>query len=323
MNDIALESWMEKMEKEKPDVAEIPLNRLALPGTHNSGSSTVGNARNSPLLGEDSFLSKLHNTRIIGSVVHRVAAQWSKCQRGTIKDQLKIGIRYLDMRITFLDDTFHLCHGFTGEQLAPVLTDIRQFIDDHRKEIVVLDMNHVYNMGHAEHVRLIQLIELKFEGVLFQRQRALPKLGDMWHTGKRVIVLLHPHPNKKFNYENPHIQSVWFPSFIQSPWHNTTSRSHLFERLDDGLKALPGDGERLFVSQCIFTPRTRTIVKSLLLPLPGIWRNLEDMARSIRQEIIAWLTCSSAVQKHGVNIVIADYIDAEFIKAVIAINFSS
>eukprot|EP00118_Oscarella_pearsei_P020820 m.229852 g.229852 ORF g.229852 m.229852 type:complete len:320 (+) comp40051_c0_seq3:310-1269(+) len=307
-----LETWMKQLSEEIPTFESLPLTRIALPGTHNSGSSTI--SRRSTLSGGNAYrIAPFSKVPLIGFAVRAIAARWSRCQSLDVVEQLKVGIRYLDMRITFVNNTFYLCHSLTGEPLEPVLTGIRNFIDSYEKEVVIVDMKHLYNMTDVKHEKLTSLIGEELGDVLFECQAEIPTLCDMWDAGKRVLLL---YGDETFDFKA--FPKLWPPHFIRSPWPNTTSTSYLFRQLDADLE-LARQKETFFVSQCLLTPRGSTFVKGLL-PFPGLCRNLRQMAVKVMPRILRWLDELPSTEANRVNIVLADYVHPQFVETLININ---
>jgi hypothetical protein len=76
-------------------------------------------------------------------------AKWAKAQSLSILDQLRHGVRYLDLRITYQakEDCFYTCHTLISEKVESVLAEVLSFLGKCQKEIVILDFNHFYGMG--------------------------------------------------------------------------------------------------------------------------------------------------------------------------------
>lgn len=119
------------------DIAEVPLNELTIPGTHDMG--TYGITGDSA----DSTDGQAHGC----SVDHDACERWSRAQ-DPIKDaehELNEGIRYFDLRVCGADGTLlRTCHGIEAAELREILAQTRAWIDSHPGELVFLDLNHHY-----------------------------------------------------------------------------------------------------------------------------------------------------------------------------------
>ena len=102
---------------------DVYLSDLSIPGTHDSGA------------------------RIVDSI----ATTWAKCQNLTITDQLKIGVRYLDMRLEYdtsckdnirvVHSTINVWNGNNGAlTLYEVLNECYAFLDSNPSETIIMSV---------------------------------------------------------------------------------------------------------------------------------------------------------------------------------------
>ncbi|MCF0117245.1 MAG: phosphatidylinositol-specific phospholipase C domain-containing protein [Bacilli bacterium] len=102
-------SWMKYIDN------ETYINNIALPGSHDAGTSGM------VWLGETQNL--------------------------TIKDQLKIGVRYFDIRVNKKsEDNYVIYHSvINGSSFKPIIEDIKNFITANPTETLLLDFQHFEN----------------------------------------------------------------------------------------------------------------------------------------------------------------------------------
>ena len=112
------------------------LTNIAIPGTHNSATSSM-RARSAWALGCTESLP-----HVIRSTFARWAAfMWSRCQTRTVAQQLEDGVRFLDLRVSPCGkdtETLHIVHGLACDSLTSTLEDISCFVRAHPREIVVI-----------------------------------------------------------------------------------------------------------------------------------------------------------------------------------------
>ena len=98
--------WMAKLDD------NASLNSLTIPGTHDSGA------------------------------LHSLAEISGKCQSLPIKEQLKIGVRFLDIRLQLVDNKLKVVHSFTDQMtdFEDVLSDMTAFIRDHQSEFLLVSI---------------------------------------------------------------------------------------------------------------------------------------------------------------------------------------
>lgn len=133
-NTINLSKWMSFLSKEKQDAQ---ITQLKLVGTHNSASYTVNYALP---INTKIYLYLMKYTHYFGTSFF--VSRWVKCQDLTIYDQLKLGVRFLDLRVAYResDNIFYCTHTFTCCKLVDVLSDIRRFIEKYNTEIILINV---------------------------------------------------------------------------------------------------------------------------------------------------------------------------------------
>ncbi|MDN3056362.1 phosphatidylinositol-specific phospholipase C [Streptomyces sp. SRF1] len=135
-----------------------PVQRLTLPGTHNSGA--------------------------------RFGGPWTECQNTTVADQLASGIRFLDVRCRAFDNAFPIHHGAFYQHLNfdDVLGACRSFLSAHPSETVLMRVKQEYSEESAAEFRRIFDSYLDDKGwrSLFRLDSTLPTLGQ---ARGRVVLL--------------------------------------------------------------------------------------------------------------------------------------
>jgi len=103
-------SWMSQI----PD-SRI-LSHITIPGTHNSMTYSLGDV---PIGGVEG---------------------WAQNQYASLEDQLRMGIRFLDIRLRHVGDHFKIHHGefYTGHDLSDVLDVVTEFLEKNENETVLI-----------------------------------------------------------------------------------------------------------------------------------------------------------------------------------------
>jgi hypothetical protein len=306
-------------------MASIPanqaLNRLLIPGTHDSGSYAINSQSKFSLCSDGAlpeWLEKLSDTLPV-SIVRAISANWAKTQPLSIGQQLEQGIRYLDLRVCYSDSTshsgektFYLCHSLLGSHLSQVLNDIAQFAKKHPSEIILADLNHLYGVHSPEDQNaLSQMIYQSLAPYLVSNQlTAKNSLQEIRASGRNVILLFDAGQTAS----DPKLQAFaqhffWPQSRIQSPWPNTTEINKLKKDLDgeaDHNATTPPQG--LFVYQAILTPNSKTVSD-------GIWGlgskpyNIPTLEKPVNQALPGWIQQEEDRDYHALNIIEQDWFD--------------
>lgn len=146
--------WMSRLSD------ELTLAQISLPGTHDSGA--------------------LHNGASFG---------FAKCQSWSVRDQLRAGIRFLDIRCRHLDDRFHIYHGIIDQQLtfAEVRDTCRDFLVKNPSECIVMSVKRESTPTNNSRSFAATFRALtKNDGELWHIDTETPKLSSV--RGKIVLV---------------------------------------------------------------------------------------------------------------------------------------
>ncbi|WP_327116288.1 phosphatidylinositol-specific phospholipase C [Streptomyces sp. NBC_01341] len=135
-----------------------PLQRLTIPGTHNSGA--------------------------------RFGGPWTECQNTTVAAQLDSGIRFLDIRCRISGDAYAIHHGASYQNLNfdDVLGACRAFLAAHPSETVLMRVKQEYSQESDAAFRRIFDIYLDGKGWR-PLLRLDPTLPDLRAARGKVVVL--------------------------------------------------------------------------------------------------------------------------------------
>lgn len=91
---------------------QILINEMVIPGTHDSGA------------------------------MHSIFDVAGKCQDLNIQQQLKIGVRFLDIRLRLKNDELEVVHSFVEQKLSfrSVLEDVSNFIEENKTEFIIMSI---------------------------------------------------------------------------------------------------------------------------------------------------------------------------------------
>lgn len=224
--------------------ANCPLFRLAIPGSHDSMmykmDSNKGTTPEVP-----AYVSWLL------AMAPGWVENWVVTQQGDVTEQLMNGIRYFDFRVCLHEEEFMFCHGvFSGESLQP-LRDIKAFLDDHPKEVVILDFQHIYRCSPEDHDTYCMTLLDIFEGTVYpcsENMLATCTLDEMANKHQQVIII----------YRDENASTAFWVDQLDTPWPNTTDIGTLRRFLDENVEErMEGHG---YVTQCVLTPTVEFIV---------------------------------------------------------------
>lgn len=295
--------WMENLPNEKQLCF---LKDLVIPGSHDSGTFFLDQSLE---IGPDEPSSIQNLVSIFGKFAKSVIHSWSVTQSMKIYEQLVAGIRYLDIRVAFreIDKEIRIVHGLYGCPISEIFVDIEKFIEEHPKEVIILDFNHFYNMDCEAH----QILADTLVGMFREVMRVPGKdslnftLQDMWGNDEKVIIFYH-EPQVVECYP-----CFWSSMFIPSPWADVDDRKALLKFLDTMCLKSEQPTTSFHVTQCVLTPQTSTIVQNLTGTLK------DQLAVRCNGHSTGWLKALCGSEVHRFNIIIADFVEhGEFISTV-------
>ena len=201
-NKIVLKDWMTTYYH---SIKDKLIKDIVIPGTHDSGTAAIpekGAVWSSDGRGVSiAFSEKDENFSV----------PWSKTQDLTIKEQLDIGVRFFDFRVSVEEGKrLYLSHGLRGEKLSDSLTAISEFCKKYPKELVIIKVKG-FPDKQCKKANGNQLIVKKFEkqldGLLISKKDIqnlpLTKYSDLIEAGNVVVLFDARISNKTTDKLNP------------------------------------------------------------------------------------------------------------------------
>jgi hypothetical protein len=299
-------SWMSDLAK---DIGDIPLTKLMLPGSHDSAS--YGITRESSIATDCPLeMRKFFSNPLFVSIASTIAERWTLTQSKSLIDQLRAGVRYLDLRITSgalalppifsgktIDDIYTE-HTMISVRFVFALQQIKQFLFENPQEFVILDLQHAYGVDANHRNALYDEMERLWPSEMVPRH-GLPSdltLNEMWSRGYHLIVV---GIDGEREWLWPRQKS------LVSPWPNVSQVYKLRDALLHGLSHRREDA--FFVLQGVCTEDADTILNGLLRgPL-----NLRQYASMTTPSVLKWLK-----DWPHMNIVMTDWVEDSSLVAV-------
>jgi len=149
------------------------LSDITIPGTHNSMTHSLGDV---PIGGVEG---------------------WAQNQYASLEDQLRMGIRFLDIRLKHVGDHFDIHHGefFTGHDLFDVLDVVTEFLAKNENETVMISYQEAATTGENNNTFCQTLksyiYQEKYNRSLYSlyNKTILPTLGEV--RGKILYIDQH------------------------------------------------------------------------------------------------------------------------------------
>lgn len=196
------------------------------------------------------------------------------------------------------------------------LNELKEYLDAHPQEIVILDCQHFYNFSKSDHVNLSNILTTLFSNKLYtQGDGSLLNctLNKMKELQKQIIIIYRSDIG--FNYT-----SFWQSYQWPTPWPNQVKISKLENYLSESIGQRPyGAG---YVTQCVLTPTIDYIIPRFISSLR------RSCAYKVDKQLSKWISAQSPGQYNDgespkFNVFLADFVDIQnssFCKLVIDLN---
>ena len=195
-------NWMQLTFSEKQNKK---LRDIIIPGTHNSGTFRISPTSNFANGSEKShFIIDIINSipllnGFVDGQIKDIFYNWSKTQNKSIRDQLKDGIRFLDLRVapSKQSGSLMIVHGQESIELSQGLTEIADFVKVNPKEIVFLksSISYDYSVSASESDKsdaqenMLWMIGKYLNDYAYTQNMRDASISDMWSSSKSIILL--------------------------------------------------------------------------------------------------------------------------------------
>lgn len=274
--------------------SNLKINKIIVPGTHDSCAYQL-----IPKY-EKSIWKK------IGSRVD-IAKRWTLCQDKTIYDQLMIGVRHFDIRLTKENDIYYVSHTFICDTLSSILEQFNEFITMFKDEFIFvsLDKDANGNFDEVDMKNVGRLIKDRFENRCIM-SNYIPndnndterikfiKYKDLLKSSARLIIY-----NK--------IE----PSFV-NPWTHIVDCNEKVDYLNNEYSKFMEKNYNIL--SFTLTPKADTILSSIC-PCSSI-KDIKTLSECINNKFENFIN----EERKNVSCYTFDYIDENLSRSVIELN---
>ncbi|XP_056894760.1 PI-PLC X domain-containing protein 1 [Takifugu flavidus] len=304
LGELPMESWMSHL---PCALWDIPLSHLAIPGSHNAITYCLDMNDRSPVdLTQPDMLQKLD--KYMKPLIRPFVYKWAITQEYSMKQQLDCGVRYCDLRIAHRPNDsstdLYFYHGvYTTVTVESVLVEIREWLDAHPKEVVILSFSHFLGLSQELHALLITTIRKIFCSRLCPKTEVLT-LRNLWSRGCSVIATYEHSIASCHGDLWPHIP-YW--------WANKCKAETLIEAFEHRKKHDRPGG--LFV-----TGINLTVDLKYICTHPS--ESLKDLVMSTYSMLLGWVKEQTPGSRVGsVNIIAGDFVtERQFAPTVVTLN---
>jgi len=280
---------------------ETKIVDIAMLGSHDSFSDNISNKSNTNV-NEDNIV----NNDYVNFFGKGFATRMSKAQTCGAKDQLYAGVRYFDVRITKIDDSYYTHHGYLSDYLYVYLQEVVDFLGSHNGEYIIFDIQHFitkdtenYSISQEEYQNLFDYIESfknsSNKSILdyINYDTSTDDIGNLTYgqvtkNGSESGVVLLAKTNE-FNFaylrdndgnydENRNYKS------IRSYWHNKNSDKEMLDGIENEYQFVKAHdySNKLVINQA---QKTAFIASADIIRSVFSW-SLLDMANNFNAKLV-------------------------------------
>jgi hypothetical protein len=299
-----LENWMGILYNK---IKDKKLIHLTIPGSHDSNTYTVVNSM--------------------------MAKKFAKCQAINVYEQLKLGIRYLDLRFGVLEDQIIDQHGpFEGGLFEKNLQLIKEFLDKHPEEFLIINFQNESKIESKYQKEFIKMVLKYLEKYLITEEDK-----KTWFNIESVTLeMVRMHKKNIFAFLSSYIREsgVFSDNYlknkgihdqgesIDSKWHDVNNAVKLIRSNEENLKNKKNVTNKFFCSQFVLTFQRdpENIIKNIVsFTSPDNYKFVEKLFNTgLLQKCIV-------ENLKNFNLVLLDQIDfdLEILKILICSNYKS
>jgi len=249
-------TYADWMAKNNDIIKDLPINRIPLLGSHDAGSYGV-NRHSHPCHG---YLT--HSGHHISRMPKWSDVTSARCQSASIEDQLRYGVRYLDLRIAFQNNKYWIEHMWLSTPLLGedgVFAEIKDFLSKYPQEIVILNMKELWSetgeMTSQEAEVYFQLVEKEFGALLAPAgDFAQATIGSLLAQGAQLIII--------GNTERTASSFIWPVNKLDDRWMDTGNSDKLCDELNSRVVSAWRSGEsadKLRILQAMTTTKHKIL----------------------------------------------------------------
>jgi len=267
-------NWMERA---IPIIGNLTLQQITLPGTHDSGSYYLTDEMiDSPEYLEEIIKVADELQLPVGDIIKG----WAKSQDSDFYSQFLDGIRYVDVRLCFVDNVWKTHHGpVVGNPLEVLFQHTKQFVSQYSSEVLIMELSHADATTVAQQQILIDEIEKYLGDYLWPPSNGFKTINQMIASGKNILMSLQ-FTNLP---DNIWANNTIINSYANSPVLSTMEAYNVGEVQQYAHHGIYAN--QLFKLSWTLTPNDLTILEMLI---PGFPHTLIELADYSNKDLDNW-----------------------------------
>lgn len=325
-----LNNWMEDL---MPLIHDLPITQIKIPGTHDSATYAI--------TGESRAASCQKSAKFTQLTVD--PRQWTLTQKKSIAQQLAMGCRFFDIRVSFEDKEgrFFTHHGLLAKSLPHELKAVKDFLELHPFEFIIIKIKPASTC--AEFLRDLRIVIHKILGTHHILMKAtfmsngdtickVPADLKMYDAAGRVMVIIDDRNFVEGKEDCPEIKGSKFlfgNTALHSVWPNQRDYNKLVQATIDSQP--PISNKQLYCLHFTFTTNVKYLIshmsqKKEVHDIYTLTKKLEERKQPKTGSKSNWAYLISLLQsrpdKRDININVVDFLNGMKSHRVIFLNYS-
>ncbi len=270
-------------------------------GAHDAFSSEI-NYASPPDISADSIMTGLPGAFLKGYLIKQ-----SVTQKTDVNGLLKNGVRYLDIRLTYDDDTWVTKHNFVSSDFIKIANDIVAYLDTYQGEFLILDFQHIDGLDYTSDTDYQIFLEMLEDTTLLNYQyvnsnKALGEItyGDITNnkTTSKVIIV------DKFTKQDK--ETYLYDETIRSSWANTDSFANTITFLND---------EASYIKNTTTLDNSFKVMQAVL--------TTQMTPKGIVDSLVSWSLIARAEDFNNYLITNEDFIDLMTVLPIVMVDYAN
>jgi hypothetical protein len=275
---------------------------ITWPGSHDSGSINTISFQSQH--DETVFTQTLHKLQFLPFLTHKIN-RWTLAQSLSLADQLNIGIRCFDFRVTHNTTTQEcfLVHSFTTITMLEGLNQIKDFMILHPSEVVILRYSSKSNV--CDHLLVQHLHMLMLLSIYNPIRMSLEQLKSL---DQRILLSCDHKPHDTL------LDQFYHKKWVHHDFLDTFDMKQKIPYQLATIQSFQNQQNQLLNIDWAITPQQNDVLWNI--------NSLEFYARQMNSQLPTFLSTLSDTNITQIGVVSADFVDSTFTHDVINMNFT-
>ena len=263
-NDTDYSNWMSETLSNEQKVVDI-----AMLGAHDSFSSQINIFSKLDPYETNGIMQGTTGLLIKGFIMRQSITQISDAE-----ELLNSGVRYLDIRLTYDEETWYTKHNYLSGDFEPIAAQITDFLDNNTGEFLILDFQHISGLDYASSEDYQIFVDMLQSYGLLEYAQTVNDLsvltyGDITANGSMSKIII----TSKFEHSDSEIMN--YDEAIHSNWADSDDYEYILEFIQ-------ADADEVEEQNINDQFRVMQAVATMQMNAPGILKAISSWSLIVR-----------------------------------------